>query len=543
MPARLRLRSCAWTLGAVAILAAAACSSSNGSVESGSITASGTQSEIDTPTSPPEPSTSVSAEVPGGAPAEFVSMWGHERGDESNDALLEGTLVIEAPCVYVVANIGLDEAGGEPPYKRNLLQLPRSGARFDAETGELWVWDNGPFVTGDRAGAGGGGGLPAGDAAECDFDGVWAATDLTLIPQPSFEELLASRDKAHVRAALDMWNSLNIEDVLWGYHPKSVTEIAGESTLVVIGWVQFIDFAPIRVSLQERATVDARGPGGHRYANLGVSVARVVAGEFRHRAADLISVSVWRDGITPDETYVIPGKNRPALLFLKAKDAYLADLGIDPSVVDPGFDADTASKIVAARDVGYYLTSARGVLISTLDGLLNPLLALQPDTDEPVSPVQQDGNTMSLRELEQVIHGALPPSAGADGNADAVSYVPSPKFEAMLYEYEYGPLADGAIPLEGTLVLEQPCAFLLETQPGHTGSEAPQQRHLLRLPRGGTRYAADTGELWVWDQGPFVAGDQVRALGGKQAEGADAAACSFDSVWGASHVTPPEDLP
>ena len=243
-------------------------------------------------------------------------MWGYERGDGANQALLEGTLVIEAPCVYLVGN-NYYEGSGEPRLERALLQLPRSGTRFDAETGEMWVWDNGPFVTGDQVGAGGGGGSAGSDAAECSFDFVWAAP---------------------------------------GLYPNG-------------------------------------------------------------------------------------------------------------------------------------------------------------------------------------------PQLGAEELLEAVNYVPSPQFESMLYGYEYGPMSVDTSVRVGTLALEPPCAYLLVAPPSGAGATTPPERHLLHLPRLGARYDTETGELWVFGNGPFASGDQVGAIGGEFAKGRDAPSCSYDHTWGAVHIKLVEDLP
>ena len=259
---------------------------------------------------------SARVQEPGGEPAQFVSMWGHERGDDSNDALSSGTLVIEAPCVYIVSDIGYQESG-EPWLDRSLIRLPRSGTRYDAETGEVWVWDDGPFVTGDQVGAGGGGGSPEDDAAECSFDSVWSAT---------------------------------------GLYPNG-------------------------------------------------------------------------------------------------------------------------------------------------------------------------------------------PQLGAEELLEAVNYVPSPPFEAMLYENEYGPMSVGASVRVGTLALEPPCAYLLVVPPREAGAASPPERHLLHLPRLGARYDGETGELWVFSNGPFATGDQVGAIGGEFAKGRDAPSCSYDHTWGTVHIKLVEDLP
>ena len=74
------------------------------------------------------------------------------------DALLEGLLLIEWPCVYVI-----DDYMDWPPEERPepdvvLILLPRGPTRYDPDTGSIWVDDEGPMVSGDRVELGGGGG-------------------------------------------------------------------------------------------------------------------------------------------------------------------------------------------------------------------------------------------------------------------------------------------------------------------------------------------------------------------------------------------------
>lgn len=90
----------------------------------------------------------------------LASLWG--PGD-SMDALLEGLLLIEWPCVYVI-----DDYMDWPPDERPepdvyFIPLPRGPTRYDHDTGSIWVHDEGPMVSGDRVVLGGGGG-------ELDYD-------------------------------------------------------------------------------------------------------------------------------------------------------------------------------------------------------------------------------------------------------------------------------------------------------------------------------------------------------------------------------------
>ena len=69
------------------------------------------------------------------------------------DALLEGVLLIEWPCVYVI-----DDYMDRPPEPDIVfIKLPRGPTRYDPDTGSIWVQDEGPMVNGDRVELGGGG--------------------------------------------------------------------------------------------------------------------------------------------------------------------------------------------------------------------------------------------------------------------------------------------------------------------------------------------------------------------------------------------------
>ena len=84
----------------------------------------------------------------------LAGLWGPGT---SMDALLEGWLLIEWPCVYVI-----DDYMDWPPDERpepdiSFIHLPRGPTRYDPDTGSIWVHDEGPMVSGDRVVLGGGG--------------------------------------------------------------------------------------------------------------------------------------------------------------------------------------------------------------------------------------------------------------------------------------------------------------------------------------------------------------------------------------------------
>ena len=102
------------------------------------------------------------------------------------DALAFGILVIEPPCVYINR---LDAAGQTmrmPDGKlyRSFVYLPSAAVRFDADTGNIWVGDEGPMTTGDEVTLGGGGrGGSYGwltVEGDCRANGIWHANSMTL---------------------------------------------------------------------------------------------------------------------------------------------------------------------------------------------------------------------------------------------------------------------------------------------------------------------------------------------------------------------------
>lgn len=85
----------------------------------------------------------------------LAGLWGYQG--LSYDALLEGLLLIEWPCVYVI-----DDYMDWPPEERPepdvvFIQLPRGPTKYDPYTESIWVHDEGPMVNGDRVELGGGG--------------------------------------------------------------------------------------------------------------------------------------------------------------------------------------------------------------------------------------------------------------------------------------------------------------------------------------------------------------------------------------------------
>lgn len=72
---------------------------------------------------------------------------------------------------------------------------------------------------------------------------------------------------------------------------------------------------------------------------------------------------------------------------------------------------------------------------------------------------------------------------------------------------------------EGILLIEEPCVYVVDDYawlyPGTPLEELPDQvRIFVNLPRGQTRYDADTQLVWINENGPFTSGDRIEVIGG-----------------------------
>lgn len=103
----------------------------------------------------------------------LAGLWGPGA---SMDSLLEGWLLIEWPCVYVIDDYmdWLPDERPEPDI--SFIHLPRGPTRYDPDTGSIWVHDEGPMVSGDRVVLGGGG-------WELDSDSSDDSLPNTIIPE------------------------------------------------------------------------------------------------------------------------------------------------------------------------------------------------------------------------------------------------------------------------------------------------------------------------------------------------------------------------
>ena len=87
----------------------------------------------------------------------LAGLWDFQGS--ANDARLEGLLLVEEPCVYVIEDYGyliLESPPDELLEPRLVfLNLPRDPTRYDPDTNSVWVHGEGPMVSGDRVVLGG----------------------------------------------------------------------------------------------------------------------------------------------------------------------------------------------------------------------------------------------------------------------------------------------------------------------------------------------------------------------------------------------------
>lgn len=99
----------------------------------------GSSADADPPTTEPRPRAS-----------ELAGMYGWDPEGGFPNAVLLGTLVVAAPCVYLEVS-GTD--GAVPEQKedspRSLLRLPEPITRYDPGSDAVWVSDDGPMSSGD----------------------------------------------------------------------------------------------------------------------------------------------------------------------------------------------------------------------------------------------------------------------------------------------------------------------------------------------------------------------------------------------------------
>lgn len=105
----------------------------------------------------------------------FAGLWDFDEKAPFHNAEIEGILLIEEPCVYVIDDYAwlfpgtpLEEL---PDPVRIFVNLPRDNTRYHPGTKSIWVHDYGPVASGDRielVGGGIGPSLPGACSSEVD---------------------------------------------------------------------------------------------------------------------------------------------------------------------------------------------------------------------------------------------------------------------------------------------------------------------------------------------------------------------------------------
>ena len=138
------------------------------------------QPERSEPGEPSDPAAEIGQEPP------LAGLYTTDFEAGAMTALAIGILEIEPPCVYLY---WLDDTDGRTTrmpdgnLQRYLVRLPRAFVRFDSDTGEIWIRDEGPMTSGDDVSLGGGG--EGGSyvrltvEGECSAHGIWHASSMT----------------------------------------------------------------------------------------------------------------------------------------------------------------------------------------------------------------------------------------------------------------------------------------------------------------------------------------------------------------------------
>lgn len=173
-------------------------------------------------------------------PADFVGMWDYYEGANVPHAALEGVLLVEGPCVYIIDDkegyypeIPLEDIPEPTVY---FIELPRNRTWYDPDTQSIWSWDHGPMTNGDRVVVGGGGEYANPPDVCSDADSVWFGSGMS--PAPCVAWLSPER-----------YTGCRPEDLLagmWNYNPArpSYAPVA-EGVLLIKGPCVYVidDFA------------------------------------------------------------------------------------------------------------------------------------------------------------------------------------------------------------------------------------------------------------------------------------------------------------
>lgn len=163
----------------------------------------------------------------------FAGMWNFDEDEPFHSAGIEGILLIEGPCVYVIDDYAWLLPGTRPEELpepiRIFVNLPRQHTRYDTSAGSIWINNNGPINSGDRVELIGGGINPSlPDVCSADVDRVFNAKSMAFKP-------------CRIWFPIDHWSQSgchpSVTDPLaglWGYQGFSMH--GGSQGLLSIEW-------------------------------------------------------------------------------------------------------------------------------------------------------------------------------------------------------------------------------------------------------------------------------------------------------------------
>ena len=123
-------------------------------------------------------------EEPPAPAADFAGMWDFDPAGGYVATGWEGIIVIEWPCVFMVADIN----DARSPPRRAAVKMPKDYTRYDPQAQSMWVFTEGPITTGDRVVAQGVGGRARTQElhVQCPASEEFQAGSVSLCPLPGW---------------------------------------------------------------------------------------------------------------------------------------------------------------------------------------------------------------------------------------------------------------------------------------------------------------------------------------------------------------------
>lgn len=416
-------------------------------------------------------------------PDVFASMWDYNEEEPFHNDEVEGILLIEGPCVYVIDDYAwlfpstpLEEI---PDPVRILINLPRSQTQYDPVTQSIWVHDYGPVASGDRielVGGGIGPSLP--DVCSSRVDRAFNVKSMTL-----------------KRCALwfepDHWVQSGCHSTvsdplagLWDYDENAPSPgYLWEGTLLIeYPCVYVIDDDPVDTPSEQRSESRAF-----------IELPR----EQTRYDPDSQSIWVHNQGPMTNGDRVEP-------------------IGIGRSL-NPSDYTDYGNW---SWDRPYDSSKLQRLTPDICSDNVNRMF-----TATHMSPKQC--GTLLLHEHQTRCRPA-------DLLAGMWDYNPA--------RPSHAPAAEGVLLIEGPCVYVIDDFMWLV--PGVPLEELPDPvRVFVNLPRAQTHYDPNTDTIRVHDQGPMASGDRVQMAGGADRSVPDACSADVDRVFTATHMSPKQCTP